>query len=98
MPSPCRQPRIRASLLANALCEGDAVCHQNIADDLADLVASTAARWRRSPAAFMTVDPDPRLVFASIADVLADLFSGLSSGHLQALYAARTPAPQTPAQ
>jgi len=92
MRSPHPQPHIRATLLANALCEDDAICHQHIADDLADLVTTAGARWRRSPAAFMAADPDPGLVFASIADVLADLFSGLSSGHLQALYAAGSPA------
>lgn len=93
MPTPPRDPRIRAALLADAIAEGDAICHQNVADDLADLVAATVARWRRSPAAFMVADPDPRLVFASMADALSDLFSGLSSGHLQALYAARRSTP-----
>jgi hypothetical protein len=98
MQKPCRSPHIRASILAEGISEGDAVCHENIADDLADLVAGTVTRWRRSPAAFMAPEPDCGLVFASMADVLADLFSGLSSGHLQALYAARLPTPRSAAR
>ena len=93
MPTPRHSPHLRASLLAVDLCEGDAVCHENIADDIADLIAGATIRWRGSPAAFVAVEPDPGLVFASIADVMADLFCGLSSGYLQAVYAARSSAP-----
>jgi hypothetical protein len=89
MPASHGLTHIRASVIASTVDEGDAVCHQNIADDVADLVTAVVTCWRRSPRAFLAVDPDPDLVFASIADVLADLLSGLSSGHLRALYAAR---------
>lgn len=81
--------RIRAAILAEAVPEDDAVCHQNIADDLGVFVAATAGRWRASPAAYREPAPDLPLLFAGLADVLSDTFCGLSSGHLQALNAAR---------
>jgi hypothetical protein len=90
---PAARPDLRAAILADTLVEADAVCHQNIADNLADLVATAGRHWCRSPAAFTALEPPASLVFASIADVLADLFEGLSSGQLQALYAVRQTRP-----
>ena len=89
MLAPSSQPVIRATLLADERAEDDAVCHQNIADDLSGLIAATMSHWRHNPAALILTEPAPGLLFASLADVLAELLEGLSSGYLQALYAAR---------
>ena len=85
MLAPPTRTVIRAALLADERAEDDAVCHQNIADDLSSLVDATTSHWRHSPAALTLTEPTPSLLFASLADVLADLLEGLSSGHLQAL-------------
>ena len=87
--SPSCPPRLRAAIYADAVSEDEAICHQNIADDLGDFVHTAAGRWGASPAGFMAPVPDLTEVFAGLADVLSDTLEGLSSGHLQALHAAR---------
>ena len=87
-----RDPRlqtIRAAIYSDAVSEEDALCHQNIAADLCDFVAGAAGEWSHSPAGFMAASPELAPLFAGLADVLSDFLEGISSGHLQALYAAR---------
>ena len=80
--------RLRAALHADAGSEADAYAHQNIAADLAALMASSIGHWRALDA--RRDPPDRALLFAGLADVLSDGLDGISSAHLQALYAARS--------
>jgi hypothetical protein len=78
---------LRAKIYADEISEVAAHAHENLAEDLSALVEASLNHWRALPSAHS--QPDRRLLFAGLADVLSDSLPGISSGHLQAIDDAR---------
>lgn len=78
-----------AQIYADAVSRSEAAAHQNIADDIIELIISTLLNWGSLPRACLADPPDVEDLFAEIADLLSDAMDGISSGHLKALNAAR---------
>ncbi len=88
-PPASRLPSLRAAIYADSVGEIEACAHENIADEIDLLVKASLSHWRTIPGMSALPQPDSALLFAGLADVLSDTLPRISSGHLQAIEAAR---------